>query len=154
MKSHWIDSWITILLISINKYRQEGCNVQGYFAWSLLDNWEWNMGYTVRFGLYYVDYKNNLTRIPKASVQWFKSMLKSEDKHMNQTIYPSYSYNLLYSHIKYDNVHHMSKLKLNEWYKNDDTGRKKLLKTWINKLTEHGFTTFQGWKSVSVIAEI
>ncbi|XP_022981455.1 putative beta-glucosidase 41 isoform X1 [Cucurbita maxima] len=65
--------------------REEGCNVQGYFAWSLLDNWEWNMGYTVRFGLYYIDYKNNLTRIPKASVQWFKSMLKSEDKQMNQT---------------------------------------------------------------------
>ncbi|XP_022139442.1 putative beta-glucosidase 41 isoform X3 [Momordica charantia] len=60
--------------------RQEGCNVRGYFAWSLLDNWEWNMGYTVRFGLYYVDYKNNLTRIPKASVQWFQSVLKSEDE--------------------------------------------------------------------------
>ncbi|KAJ7948517.1 Beta-glucosidase [Quillaja saponaria] len=56
--------------------RQENCNVQGYFVWSLLDNWEWNLGYTVRFGLYYVDFKNNLTRIPKSSVQWFKSILK------------------------------------------------------------------------------
>jgi len=34
------------------------------------------MGYTVRFGLYYVDFKNNLTRIPKDSVQWFKNILK------------------------------------------------------------------------------
>ncbi|XP_011095300.1 putative beta-glucosidase 41 isoform X2 [Sesamum indicum] len=55
--------------------RQDNCDVRGYFVWSLLDNWEWNMGYTVRFGLYYVDYKNNLTRIPKSSVSWFRNML-------------------------------------------------------------------------------
>lgn len=61
--------------------RQDGCDVKGYFVWSLLDNWEWNSGYTVRFGLYFVDYKNNLTRIPKSSVQWFKSILKLESPH-------------------------------------------------------------------------
>ncbi|OVA15361.1 Glycoside hydrolase [Macleaya cordata] len=59
--------------------RQDGCNIHGYFVWSLLDNWEWNFGYTVRFGLYFVDYKNNLTRIPKASVQWFKGVLSQPD---------------------------------------------------------------------------
>jgi len=36
------------------------------------------MGFTVRFGLYYVDFKNNLTRLPKSSVQWFKNMLRLE----------------------------------------------------------------------------
>lgn len=46
--------------------------------WSLLDNWEWNSGYTVRFGIYYVDYKNNLTRVPKASARWFRTLLDSE----------------------------------------------------------------------------
>ncbi|KAF3453556.1 hypothetical protein FNV43_RR03996 [Rhamnella rubrinervis] len=56
--------------------RQDHCDVRGYFVWSLLDNWEWNLGYTVRFGLYYVDYKHNLTRIPKSSVQWFKGILR------------------------------------------------------------------------------
>ncbi|KAK4286032.1 hypothetical protein QN277_002646 [Acacia crassicarpa] len=56
--------------------REDNCDVRGYFVWSLLDNWEWNMGYTVRFGLYYVDFNNNLTRIPKASAQWFKNMLR------------------------------------------------------------------------------
>ncbi|KAJ4981373.1 hypothetical protein NE237_032210 [Protea cynaroides] len=55
--------------------RQDGCDVHGYFVWSLLDNWEWNFGYTRRFGLYFIDYKNNLTRIPKASVEWFKGVL-------------------------------------------------------------------------------
>uniref|UniRef100_A0A0E0LET6 4-hydroxy-7-methoxy-3-oxo-3,4-dihydro-2H-1,4-benzoxazin-2-yl glucosidebeta-D-glucosidase n=1 Tax=Oryza punctata TaxID=4537 RepID=A0A0E0LET6_ORYPU len=59
----------------LDAIRREGCNVHGYFVWSLLDNWEWNSGYTVRFGLYYIDYKNNLTRIPKASVQWFSQVL-------------------------------------------------------------------------------
>ncbi|KAL8144537.1 hypothetical protein V2J09_017569 [Rumex salicifolius] len=56
--------------------REDGCDVRGYFVWSLLDNWEWNVGYTVRFGLYYVDYKNNLTRIPKMSVNWFRRFLR------------------------------------------------------------------------------
>ncbi|XP_047956976.1 putative beta-glucosidase 41 isoform X5 [Salvia hispanica] len=55
--------------------REDKCDIRGYFVWSLLDNWEWNMGYTKRFGLYYVDFNNNLTRIPKSSVNWFKNML-------------------------------------------------------------------------------
>ncbi|XP_062230160.1 beta-glucosidase 25-like [Phragmites australis] len=55
----------------LDAIRKEGCNVHDYFVWSLLDNWEWNSGYTVQFGLYYIDYNNNLIRIPKASVEWF-----------------------------------------------------------------------------------
>jgi beta-glucosidase len=51
--------------------------VRGYFAWSLLDNWEWAAGYTSRFGLYFVDYNDNLKRYPKNSVQWFKSLLST-----------------------------------------------------------------------------
>ncbi|ONI01348.1 hypothetical protein PRUPE_6G134900 [Prunus persica] len=54
----------------------EGANVQGYFAWSLLDNFEWSEGYTVRFGINYVDYDNGLKRHSKVSTHWFKSFLK------------------------------------------------------------------------------
>ncbi|KAJ9174426.1 hypothetical protein P3X46_013070 [Hevea brasiliensis] len=50
--------------------------IKGYFAWSYLDNFEWNIGYTSRFGLYYVDYKDNLTRYPKHSAKWFTKFLK------------------------------------------------------------------------------
>ncbi|KAJ0613896.1 putative beta-glucosidase [Helianthus annuus] len=40
----------------------DGCNVKGYFAWSLLDNWEWAVGYSPRFGLYFFDYNDKLKR--------------------------------------------------------------------------------------------
>uniref|UniRef100_A0A7N2KL39 Beta-glucosidase n=1 Tax=Quercus lobata TaxID=97700 RepID=A0A7N2KL39_QUELO len=55
---------------------KDGVNVKGYFAWSLLDNFEWSSGFTVRFGINYVDYKNGLKRYPKFSAHWFKKFLK------------------------------------------------------------------------------
>ncbi|CAF2226791.1 BnaA08g06920D [Brassica napus] len=42
-------------------------NVTGYFIWSLLDNFEWHKN---RFGLYYIDFKNNLTRHEKESAKY------------------------------------------------------------------------------------
>ncbi|KAJ9139722.1 hypothetical protein P3X46_030430 [Hevea brasiliensis] len=60
----------------LKKAIKEGANVKGYFAWSLLDNFEWEMGYSVRFGIHYVDYKNGLKRYPKHSALWFKNFLK------------------------------------------------------------------------------
>lgn len=41
-----------------------------------MDNFEWEKGYTARFGLYYVDFVNGLKRYPKDSVKWFKQFLK------------------------------------------------------------------------------
>eukprot|EP00249_Psilotum_nudum_P025511 c30054_g1_i1 orf=231-1817(+) len=55
---------------------RDGSDVRGYFVWSLLDNWEWNSGFSVRFGLHFVDYHHNLTRYPKASVKWFRELLQ------------------------------------------------------------------------------
>ncbi|ONH99239.1 hypothetical protein PRUPE_6G019800 [Prunus persica] len=46
---------------------KEGANVQGYFAWSLLDNFEWRDGYTIWFGINYIDYDNGLERHSKLS---------------------------------------------------------------------------------------
>uniref|UniRef100_A0A7N0THN0 Beta-glucosidase n=1 Tax=Kalanchoe fedtschenkoi TaxID=63787 RepID=A0A7N0THN0_KALFE len=56
--------------------RKDGVDVNGYFAWSLLDNFEWSSGYTVRFGINYADYKNGLKRYPKISAKWFERFLK------------------------------------------------------------------------------
>ncbi|XP_014499465.1 vicianin hydrolase-like [Vigna radiata var. radiata] len=54
---------------------KDGVNVKGYYAWSFSDSFEWDAGYTVRFGLIYVDYKNNLKRYPKFSAFWLKKFL-------------------------------------------------------------------------------
>lgn len=55
---------------------RDGANVKGYFAWSLLDNFEWSEGYTVRFGINFVDYDNGMKRYPKNSARWFKKFLR------------------------------------------------------------------------------
>ncbi|KAL9296520.1 hypothetical protein ACSQ67_022416 [Phaseolus vulgaris] len=62
-----------------------GANVKGYFAWSLFDNFEWSMGYTVRFGMTYVDYKNSLKRHEKLSAIWFKNFLKNKSTLFNSS---------------------------------------------------------------------
>ncbi|CAM8972635.1 unnamed protein product [Rhodiola kirilowii] len=61
-------------LQNLKKAIDDGANVIGYFAWSLLDNFEWKSGYTSRFGITYIDYKT-LTRYPKMSAFWFRKML-------------------------------------------------------------------------------
>ncbi|OEL35432.1 Beta-glucosidase 24 [Dichanthelium oligosanthes] len=63
-------------LLALHSAIRDGANVKGYFAWSLLDNFEWSNGYTVRFGLNFVDYNNGLKRYPKKSAHWFKKFLK------------------------------------------------------------------------------
>ncbi|XP_042453908.1 beta-glucosidase 13-like isoform X3 [Zingiber officinale] len=63
-------------LFYLNQAIREGVDVRGYFAWSLLDNFEWRSGYTLRFGINFVDYKNGLKRYPKKSVIWFTKFLK------------------------------------------------------------------------------
>ncbi|XP_043692928.1 beta-glucosidase 12-like [Telopea speciosissima] len=57
---------------------RSGVDVKGFFLWSLLDNFEWDCGYTVRFGINYVDFKDGLKRYPKDSANWFKNFLKRE----------------------------------------------------------------------------
>ncbi|KAL2093265.1 hypothetical protein ACEWY4_010577 [Coilia grayii] len=55
---------------------KDGVDIRGYTAWSLLDKFEWDEGYSERFGLYYVDFKNkNKPRFPKASVQFYKRVI-------------------------------------------------------------------------------
>ncbi|WJX45635.1 Beta-glucosidase 12 [Trifolium repens] len=63
-------------LYYISSAIKHGAKVKGYFAWSLLDNFEWTAGYTVRFGINFIDYKDNLKRHHKLSARWFRKFLK------------------------------------------------------------------------------
>lgn len=54
----------------------QGAPVKAYFAWSLMDNFEWASGYSKRFGLVHVDYKT-LKRTPKRSAYWFQQFLRA-----------------------------------------------------------------------------
>ena len=63
-------------LASLNRAIAAGVPLRGYFAWSLLDNFEWAYGYSKRFGLIYVDYATQ-QRIPKASARWYRRVIEA-----------------------------------------------------------------------------
>lgn len=54
----------------------QGADVRGYFAWSLMDNFEWAYGYSKRFGILHVDYKT-LERTWKDSAHWYSRLARS-----------------------------------------------------------------------------
>jgi len=54
-----------------------GVPLRGYFAWSMLDNFEWAWGYWKRFGLVYIDYAT-LERVPKGSFYWYRDLIAAQ----------------------------------------------------------------------------
>jgi len=52
-----------------------GVDLRGYFAWSLMDNYEWAQGYDKRFGLVHVDYRTQ-ARLPKDSAFWYRDVIR------------------------------------------------------------------------------
>jgi beta-glucosidase len=67
---HYLSKSLEIIL----NCRREGIAVDGFFAWSLTDNFEWAEGYSPRFGLVYIEYPSQ-KRIMKDSGKWFKEFL-------------------------------------------------------------------------------
>ncbi len=53
---------------------RNGVDLRGYFAWSLLDNFEWSLGYSKRFGIVHVDYETQ-ARTPKASAAFYSKVI-------------------------------------------------------------------------------
>ena len=66
-------------LAAVDEAMRRGVDVRGYFAWSLLDNFEWSYGYEKRFGIVHVDYATQ-ARTPKDSALAFKAFLAARER--------------------------------------------------------------------------
>lgn len=69
-------NYIKHYLMHLHRAIQEYGNIEGYFCWSLLDNFEWSEGYTKRLGLFYTDYET-FERIPKLSADWYRAVIQN-----------------------------------------------------------------------------
>ncbi len=72
-RRHYLMRHLDALKVAIAR----GVPVKGYFAWSLIDNFEWSEGYLRRFGLVHVDYNTQQRRI-KGSGKWYRAFLRGE----------------------------------------------------------------------------
>jgi len=61
-------------IAQVGRAIEDGADVRGYYAWSLMDNFEWGEGYSQRFGLVYVDYPTQ-RRIIKRSGHWYRDLI-------------------------------------------------------------------------------
>ena len=66
----------TRYLRSLHRAHAEGYPVDGYFHWSLMDNFEWAEGYKHRFGMIHVDFETQ-KRTPKDSARWYRNVIES-----------------------------------------------------------------------------
>jgi beta-glucosidase len=64
---------------ALERAREQGVDVRGYYVWSLLDNFEWEHGYGQRFGIVFVDFPTQ-RRIPKRSALWYRDLIRSNGK--------------------------------------------------------------------------
>lgn len=62
-------------IAAVGRAIQSGVPVTGYYLWSLLDNFEWNQGYSQRFGIVYVDFDSQ-KRYPKDSAFWYRQVIE------------------------------------------------------------------------------
>ncbi|WP_162057171.1 GH1 family beta-glucosidase [Undibacterium sp. KW1] len=71
-------------LLAVKEAIRLGCQVKGYFLWSLLDNFEWAEGCSRRFGIVYVDFITQ-KRTPKLSAHWYRDFLLETEKAKDAT---------------------------------------------------------------------
>jgi beta-glucosidase len=69
-------SYLRLALREVLGALAEGIDVRSYLYWSLLDNFEWSLGYRPTFGLVAVD-RDTFTRTPKPSADWFGEVARA-----------------------------------------------------------------------------
>jgi beta-glucosidase len=69
-------AYIESHLAAVEQAIAAGVDVRGYFVWSLLDNFEWEHGYSQRFGIVYVDFETQ-RRVPKRSALWYRDRIRA-----------------------------------------------------------------------------
>jgi len=70
-------------IAAVHAARAAGVDVRGYFAWSLLDNFEWSHGYSKRFGIVHVNFENQ-KRTPKDSARFYAKVIASRGGILNE----------------------------------------------------------------------
>lgn len=68
-------------LLELQRAIEDGVRIDAYFAWSVMDNFEWAKGYSDRFGLVYVDYATQ-ERIWKDSAYWYREVIRSNGENL------------------------------------------------------------------------
>jgi beta-glucosidase len=63
-------------LLALRRAAEEGVDVYGYLAWSMIDNFEWTRGYDERFGMVYVDFQTQ-QRTVKDSAYWYRRVMET-----------------------------------------------------------------------------
>ena len=74
-------NFLDLYISALQKANDEGADVRGYFLWTFLDNFEWDKGYTERFGIVYVDFATQ-KRIVKDSAYWYQRIIESNGKEL------------------------------------------------------------------------
>lgn len=68
---------------AVMKAIEDGCNITGYTAWSIIDNFEWHMGYTEKFGIYAVNMTSPLKlRSKKKSANFLKKLIEDNSSEV------------------------------------------------------------------------
>lgn len=70
-------------LLELERAVDDGIPVDGYFTWTLTDNFEWALGYKIRVGLVYTNYRT-LERIPKDSYYWYRKVIASNGRYLHE----------------------------------------------------------------------
>jgi len=73
-------------LLHLRKAGRDGVPLIGYFYWSILDNYEWALGYSERFGLIFVDFQTQ-QRIMKDSASWYSKVIATRGEALDEHLY-------------------------------------------------------------------